>query len=171
MTSGAVARVEGRTSPLLRRPVGQTGDQSPARRRTRKVVRGLNNAEQWSTSAARCPDTRFAGQMIMREVSQRLRDNGSGCRRPERCRSVRPLDRARSFCQRDPRWQGSNGACRLHQRPIRLGSSGTLRARDIDIDPNDDLLVKQLGDIMWKLTSKGRGRVERRDAQAGNAFT
>jgi hypothetical protein len=34
---------------------------------------------------------------------------------------------------------------------------------DIDIDPNDDQLAKQLGDIKWKLTSKGQIAVETKD--------
>jgi hypothetical protein len=34
---------------------------------------------------------------------------------------------------------------------------------DIDIDPDDDQLAKQLGDIKWKLTSKGQIAVETKD--------
>ena len=35
--------------------------------------------------------------------------------------------------------------------------------KDIDIDPNDDQLAKQLGGIKWKLTSKGQIAVETKD--------
>jgi hypothetical protein len=34
---------------------------------------------------------------------------------------------------------------------------------DIDIDPNDDELAKQLGEIKWKMTSNGRIAVESKD--------
>jgi hypothetical protein len=34
---------------------------------------------------------------------------------------------------------------------------------DIDIDPDDDQLAKQLGNIKWKMTSKGQIAVETKD--------
>jgi hypothetical protein len=49
---GAVARAEGGTFPLLRRLPAKLTTSHPARRRTGKVFRNLNNFEQVSTSAA-----------------------------------------------------------------------------------------------------------------------
>jgi hypothetical protein len=34
---------------------------------------------------------------------------------------------------------------------------------EIDIDPNDEVLAKQLGDIKWKMTSNGQIQVESKD--------